>query len=208
MSTLTDSVDSSFNDDAADHVFLSHRSIYANGSDGPITEWTRENAIRLEEKEKKERAMLSQIIEQAHEYKDEFYRKRVVTCHNNKLTNRERELLFVANRNKFYNEADKNYWKAIAELLPNEVPTIEKRKVKKDQEKKPSIVVIKGPKPGTPTDLSRMRQLLLKLKHNAPNHLNPAPAAPAPTKDTKTSDIAAPSQAAVDATPTEVVAAA
>ncbi|KAI9157823.1 hypothetical protein LWI28_028604 [Acer negundo] len=148
MSTLTDSVDSSFNDDAADHVFLSHHSIYATGSDGPITEWTRENAIRLEEKEKKERAM-------------------------------ERELLFVANRNKFYDEADKNYWKAIAELLPNEVPTIEKRKGNKDQEKKPSIVVIQGPKP-----------------------------APAPTKDTKTSDVAAPSQAAVDATTTEVVAAA
>ncbi|KAK2634915.1 hypothetical protein Ddye_029707 [Dipteronia dyeriana] len=101
--------------------------------DGPITEWTRDNAIRLEEKEKKERAMLSQIIEQAHEYKDEFYRKRVVTCHNNKLTNRERELLFVANQNKFYDEADKNYWMAIAELLPNEVPTIEIRKVKKDK---------------------------------------------------------------------------
>ncbi|TXG50147.1 hypothetical protein EZV62_026022 [Acer yangbiense] len=125
ISTLTNSVDSSFNDDAADHVFLFHPSIYSAGS---ITDWTR---------------------------------KRVVTCHNNRDTNREREL------------------KAIAELLPNEVPTIEKRKVNKDQEKKPSIVVIKGRKPGTSTDLSRMRQLLLKLKHNAPNHLNPAPAAPA-----------------------------
>ncbi|KAI9156153.1 hypothetical protein LWI28_001356 [Acer negundo] len=174
MSTLTHSVESSFGDDTADHVFLSQ-------SDGPITEWTRENAIRLEEKEKKEREMSSQTIDQAHEYKDEFYRKRVVTCHSNKLTSREREL-------------------AIAELLPNEV--------NKDQEKKPSIVVIQGPKPGTPTDLSRMLQLLLKLKHNAPNHLNPAPAAPALSKDAKTSYVAAPSQAAVDATPTEVVAAA
>ncbi|KAK4834853.1 hypothetical protein QYF36_001393 [Acer negundo] len=71
---------------------------------------------------------------------------------------------------EFLNEANKNYWKAIAELLPNEEPTIEKRKVKKDQEKKPSIVAIQGPKPGLPTDLSRMRQLLLILKHNAPNH--------------------------------------
>ena len=114
----------------------------------------------------------------------------------------------MANQNKFYDEADKNYWKAIAELLPNEVPTIEKKKGQKDQEKKPSIVVIQGPNPGKPTDISRMRQVLLKLKHNAPNHLNPAPAAPAPTKDTKTSDVAASSQVAVDATAIEVVAAA
>ncbi|KAK1570839.1 hypothetical protein Q3G72_007837 [Acer saccharum] len=62
------------------------------------------------------------------------------------------------------------------ELLPNEVPTIEKRKVKKAQEKKPSIVVIQGPKP----------------------------AALAPSKDAKTSDVATPSQNAV----AEVVAAA
>ncbi|KAK2634922.1 hypothetical protein Ddye_029714 [Dipteronia dyeriana] len=53
-----------------------------------------------------------------------------------------------------------------------------------------------------------MRQILLKLKHNAPNHLNPAPAAPALSKVAKTSDVAVPSQAAVDATPTEVVSAA
>ncbi|KAK4851602.1 hypothetical protein QYF36_016679 [Acer negundo] len=53
-----------------------------------------------------------------------------------------------------------------------------------------------------------MRQILLKLKHNAPNHLNPDPAAPALSKDTKTCDVAAPSKAAVDANPTEVVVAA
>ncbi|KAK2634900.1 hypothetical protein Ddye_029692 [Dipteronia dyeriana] len=189
MSTLAHSVESSFDDDTADHVFLSQ-------SDGPITEWTRGNAIRLEEKEKKERTTLSQIIKQAHEYKDEFYRKRVVTCHNNKLTDREREVLFVANQNKFYDEADKNYWKAIAELLPDEVLTIEKRKVKKDREKKPSIVVIQGPKPDTP-----------KIEARCTYHLNSTPAAPALSKVAKTFDVAATSQAAVDATPTEVVSA-
>ena len=97
----------------------------------------------------------------------------------------------MANQNKFYDEADKNHRKAIAELLCNGVPTIEKKKGKKDQEKKPSFVVIQGPKPGKPTDLSRMRQVLLKLKHDAPNHLKPAP-----SKDAKTSDVATPSQAA------------
>lgn len=93
----------------------------------------------------------------------------------------------MANREKFHVEADKHYWKAIAELIPNEVPTLEKKRGKKDQEKRPSIVVIQGPKPGKPTDLSRMRQILLKLKHSPPPHMKPPPpAAPAqPAKDGK-----------------------
>lgn len=51
----------------------------------------RENAIRLEEKEKKEKEMLNQIIEEAEDYKIEFYRKRMVTVENNKAGNREKE---------------------------------------------------------------------------------------------------------------------
>lgn len=120
--------------------------------------------------------------------------------------------LFVASQQKFHDEAYKNYWKAIAELIPNEVPAIEKKKAKRDQEKKPSIVVIQGPKPGKPTELSRMRQIIIRLKHNTPAHLKPSPPpASAPATDTKTSDAAAkagPSQPAAAATPTEVVVAA
>lgn len=98
----------------------------------------------------------------------------------------------MANQEKFHAEADKNYWKAIAELIPNEVPAIEKKRGKKDQEKKPGIVVIQGPKPGKPTELSRMRQILIKLKHNTPPHLKHAPPpAAAPAKDAKKSDDAA-----------------
>lgn len=94
--------------------------------------------------------------------------------------------LFVASQEKFHAEADKNYWKSIAELVPNEIAAIEKKRGKKDQDKKPSVVAIQGPKPGKPTDLSRMRQILLKLKHNTPNHLKPVPPpAPVPTKDVK-----------------------
>lgn len=119
--------------------------------------------------------------------------------------------LFLANLEKFHAEVDKNYWKAIAELIPNEVPTIEKKRGKKDQDKKPSIVVVQGPKPGKPTDLSRMRQIILKLKHNTPPHLKPSPPpATAPAKDAKTSGAsvaAATSKAAVVVTPEAVVAA-
>lgn len=89
----------------------------------------------------------------------------------------------MANQEKFHKEADKHYWKAIAELIPREVPNIDKKRSKKDPEKKSSITIIQGPKPGKPTDLSRMRQICLKLKQTPPPHMMPPP--PAPSKDGK-----------------------
>ena len=92
--------------------------------------------------------------------------------------------IYLAKQEKFHKEADKHYWKAIAEIIPREVPNIEKRRGKKEAENKPSINVIQGPKPGKPTDLSRMRQMILKLKQNPPSHMMP----PKEDKDAKGKD--------------------
>ncbi|XP_061337644.1 clathrin light chain 1-like [Gastrolobium bilobum] len=148
-------------------------------------EWRRKNAIHLEEKENREKEMRNQIIKEAEDYKQAFYEKRKINCETNKANNREREKINLANQEKFHKEADKHYWKAIAEIIPREVPNIEKRRGKKEAENKPSINVNQGPKPGKPTDLARMRQMILKLKQNPPSHMMP----PKEEKDAKESKV-------------------
>ncbi|KVH96971.1 clathrin light chain 1-like [Cynara cardunculus var. scolymus] len=149
-----------------------------------LREWRRLNAIRLEEKENQEKELRSQIIEEGEVYKRAFHEKRLHNVETNKITNREGEKLYVAKQETFHKEANKQYWKAIAELVPREVPNIEKRG-KKDKDKKPSITFIQGPKPGKPTDLSRLRQILVKLKQTPPAHMVPPP--PAAKDDKKVS---------------------
>lgn len=53
------------------------------------------NAIRLEEKEKMEKELLEEIIDDADQYKIEFYRRRKLALDNNKALNRDKEKVNV-----------------------------------------------------------------------------------------------------------------
>ncbi|CDY31939.1 BnaA07g00560D [Brassica napus] len=97
--------------------------------------------------------------------KKAFYEKREKTIETKKADNREREK---------------------SELISREVPNIDKKRGKNDPDKKPSMIVIQGPKPGKPTDLGRMRQIFLKLKTNPPPHMMPPPP---PAKMPKTENL-------------------
>jgi hypothetical protein len=144
-----------------------------------LREWKRQNALHLEEKERIERERLQQIIDDADDYKDELIAKRKMNREANIKKNRDQEKVYLANQENFHKNADKAYWKAVAELLPKELPPSLEPKGRKDKkEKKSTFVANKGPKPGKPTDLGRMRQVLLKLKHNPPAHMIPPPSPP------------------------------
>ncbi|XP_051131888.1 clathrin light chain 2-like [Andrographis paniculata] len=164
--------------DGGEPILASHAEMVEESF--ALKEWRRQNAVRLEEKERMEKEMLQEIIEKADDYKAEYSNKWKIRCESNRLMNREKEKLFLESREKFHGEADKRYWKAIAELIPKEVAHIE---TKGKKEKQPSIMVIQGPKPGKPTDLSRMRNILVKLKHKPPDHMQPA--SHEPGKDAK-----------------------
>ncbi|CAM6051528.1 unnamed protein product [Sphagnum compactum] len=154
-----------------------------------LREWKRKNALHLQEKERIERERLQQIIDDADDYKDELLAKRKMNREANIKKNRDQEKVYLANQENFHKNADKAYWKAVAELLPKELPpSLEPkgRKNKDKNEKKSTFVANKGPKPGKPTDLGRMRQVLLKLKHNPPAHMIP-PLPPPPKPETEAS---------------------
>lgn len=109
--------------------------------------------------------------------------------------------VFLENLVTFHATADKHYWKAVGELVPHELTALETKSRGKDK-KKPSVVINHGPKPGKATDLTRMRQVLVKLKHNPPAHMKaPPPAPPAAVPAAEGSDAKPSAEAAAGPAP-------
>lgn len=146
-----------------------------------LRQWKRENMLRLQEKERLEKEKLQQIIDDADDYKDKHRAKRDTNREAQMKANRDKELAYHADQEHFHKTAGKQYWKAVAELVPKELPASlepKGRQLKEKKEKKSTFVALPGPKPGKPTDMGRFRQVLLKLKHTPPAHMIPPPPPP------------------------------
>ncbi|KAJ7558854.1 hypothetical protein O6H91_04G058800 [Diphasiastrum complanatum] len=144
-----------------------------------LRDWERRNALYLEYKQRKEREKLSRIIDDADEYKENFYVNQENLCEEAKKINREKQKAFLANQEIFYATAHKHYWKAVSELILNSELSLADsngRDLGKDQQKKQCHMILKveGPKPGKATELTRMLEVILKLKHNIPAYIQAA----------------------------------
>ncbi|KAG1337725.1 putative Clathrin light chain 2 [Cocos nucifera] len=81
---------------------------------------------------------------------------------------------------KFHAAAEKNYRRQLQSSSLVRCQRGEEKKGKK-AEKKQSVLTIQRPNPGKPADLSRMRRILLELKHYPPDPHMKSVLAAAPT---------------------------
>ncbi|GBG59529.1 hypothetical protein CBR_g38553 [Chara braunii] len=144
-----------------------------------LYEWRRKRAAELEEKAEQERERKVDIIEAAGSLRSNMAAQREKAMEAARQNNREKESVFLSGLEaSMYTNPGGNYWATVAGMIdfdskPEEkVPTKTATKSGADKaaDKKKSggaaSVVVNKPKPGKATDLTRMRQLLLKLKHN------------------------------------------
>ncbi|EFJ13979.1 hypothetical protein SELMODRAFT_47990, partial [Selaginella moellendorffii] len=116
----------------------------------------RKNAQALEAKENDERDRLAKTLCAAEEHKRELFAKRNAEVEASKKANREKEKVSLESREELHARAPLNYWGAVSELISTK-PAVEKKKT--------DAAIAK---PRKSTDLSRMRQIILKLKHRIP----------------------------------------
>eukprot|EP00475_Leptophrys_vorax_P042508 TRINITY_DN8010_c0_g5_i1.p1 TRINITY_DN8010_c0_g5~~TRINITY_DN8010_c0_g5_i1.p1 ORF type:complete len:231 (-),score=47.79 TRINITY_DN8010_c0_g5_i1:695-1387(-) len=157
-----------------------------------LREWRRKKAIELEEKAKLSREKHQQVLEDAKAELEAFYKKRDMQVTQAKTNNREKEKAYVDNLLSLNSKQGGNYWESVCAFVNFDVPTKKEKAKAKSGEPVRTSTLLNDAKPGKHTDLARMRQVLLKLKHNPPPSFAPAAAAadtgsdaPAAKKSTK-----------------------
>nr|AQQ11755.1 clathrin light chain 1c [Chara australis] len=139
-----------------------------------LYEWRRKRAAELEVKAEQEREKKLEIIEGAASSRSTIATQREKAMEAARQNNREKESVFLSGLEaSMCTNPGGNYWATVAGMIDFDSKPEEKVPAKtadKAVDKKKSAgaasVVVNKPKPGKATDLTRMRQLLLKLKHN------------------------------------------
>lgn len=149
-----------------------------------LREWKRKKAIELEEKARVSREKHEQIIAQAKEEQEAFYKKRAAQVEQAKINNREKEEAYVASLENMNPKEGGNYWEAVVNHINFEATTVKKDAKSKAKADGPvrTSTLLATQKPGKQTDLARMRQILVKLKKTPPAKANAPAAASASAK--------------------------
>ncbi|KAG0591283.1 hypothetical protein KC19_1G163500 [Ceratodon purpureus] len=145
-----------------------------------LRQWRRKKEAELEERERESQAKQDHILEQAAIERENFYKERKAQIEAKKRLNREKEMKYHADVEAKQKLVEGNLWEAVASLigLNGEVDgktanssgkspksIVELSTPRTHESKRPRDT---SPKPTKKTaDLSRMREILLKLQHQA-----------------------------------------
>jgi len=134
-----------------------------------LREWRRKKALELEEKARISREKHAEIIDSAKAETKKFYEKQKQTVAENKVTNREREKAFLSQLESLNAKKGGNTWESVTQFINFESATVKKDSKKpKPGEPQRTSALLNSAKPGKHTDMTRMRQVLLKLKRTPP----------------------------------------
>eukprot|EP00850_Spirogloea_muscicola_P021321 SM000244S08556 [mRNA] locus=s244:48691:54270:- [translate_table: standard] len=138
-------------------------------------EWRAKRAAELEEKERQSRMEHDRILESAEEMRRTAYERQQKSKEQNQINNREKEKVFLANLEALNTpKSGANYWETVTAMVNFDASVPKKDEKRKSAGATRSSQTATDLKPGKQTDLARMRQVLLKLKHTAPPGSAPA----------------------------------